>query len=78
MLAATVLALACVAAASAADGLVTRHSKQAGTVTVPASWRYRDASYLSDQSTELWADPENAKSRLKVEAKGSRGSPRGR
>lgn len=66
--AAIVAALLCAGLATASDGLVTRTSKEAGfSVKVPVTWRYRDATYPSDHSTEYWTDPRDAKSRLKVE-----------
>ncbi len=50
------------------DGLVWRNSRAAGfSVKLPADWRYRNASYPSDHSTEYWTDPDDARSRLKVE-----------
>jgi hypothetical protein len=65
------LVLAVVTTASAAGGLVTRHSREAGfVVRVPADWRYRNASYPSDHSTELWTSPADPASRLKVEVSG--------
>ena len=68
ILAALLAALTLAAAAAAADGLVTRHSKEAGfAVAVPAAWIYRNATYPSDHSTELWIDPRDKASRLKVE-----------
>ena len=53
------------------DGLVWRTSHEAGfKVRVPAGWRYKDATYPSDHSTELWSSPADARSRLKVEVSG--------
>lgn len=65
-----VILLAGVATAPAlgGDGLVWRASREAGfRVKVPADWRYRDATYPSDHSTELWTDPKDPRSKLKVE-----------
>src|SRR5689334_17645859 len=65
------LALVVVTEASAADRLVTRYSREAGfVVRVPADWLYRNASYPSDHSTELWTSPADKASRLKVEVSG--------
>jgi hypothetical protein len=50
------------------DGLVWRTSKEAGfRVKVPAGWRYRDATYPSDHSTEYWTSPSDRNSKLEVE-----------
>jgi hypothetical protein len=69
---AAALALAVAGLAVAASGpLVTRSSKEGGfTVKVPSSWHYKDASYPSDHSTELWTDPADPKSKLEVEVSG--------
>ena len=54
--------------AAAGDGLVMRTSKEAGfSVKLPATWRYRNATYPSDHSTEFWTSPGDARSKLKVE-----------
>ncbi|MGD0713538.1 MAG: hypothetical protein ABSB24_05060 [Gaiellaceae bacterium] len=58
-------------AAAGSPGLVWRHSHRAGfSVKLPADWRYRDASYPSDHSTEYWTDPSDAHSLLEVEVSG--------
>ncbi len=50
------------------DGLAWRSSHEAGfRVKVPAGWRYKDATYPSDHSTELWTSPGDPRSKLKVE-----------
>jgi hypothetical protein len=62
------LALVLVAQSPAGNGLVWRASHEASfRVRVPADWRYRDATYPSDHSTELWTSPHDRASRLKVE-----------
>ena len=54
--------------AAGGDGLVWRTSKEGGfSVKLPADWRYRDATYPSDHSTEYWTDPGNRHSFLKVQ-----------
>jgi len=61
-------------AAPSAGGLVVRASKVAGfSVPVPSGWRYKNASYPSDHSTEFWTDPANAKSKLEVQDSGCLG-----
>jgi hypothetical protein len=50
------------------DGLAWRASREAPfRVRVPADWRYRDATYPSDHSTEYWTSPRDRSARLKVE-----------
>src|SRR5439155_2670150 len=67
LLALTVLATATAAAASP-PRLVERASREAAfTVRLPADWRYRDTTYPSDHSTELWIDPHDRLRRLKAE-----------
>jgi hypothetical protein len=67
-----ILCLLVTATASASQGsapgaLVVRSSKLGGfTVPVPAGWRYRNASYPSDHSTEYWTDPADPKTKLEV------------
>lgn len=64
-------ALAGASAAVAGDGLVTRHSRAAGfSIRVPADWRYRNATYPSDHSSEYWRDPHDARNRVHVEVSG--------
>jgi hypothetical protein len=68
---AVIVVLAPAAGAVAGDGLVWRTSREVGfRVKVPATWRYRDATYPSDHSTEYWTSPKDARSRLKVEVSG--------
>jgi hypothetical protein len=63
-----VLALVVVAPSLAGDGLVWRRSHEASfRVRVPADWRYRNATYPSDHSTEYWTSPADPATRLKVE-----------
>jgi hypothetical protein len=63
-----VLALVVAAPSPAGDGLVWRGSHEASfRVRVPADWRYRNATYPSDHSTELWTSPADPATRLKVE-----------
>ncbi len=65
------LAFSSAAAATSRFGLVARSSKAAGfVVSVPSSWKYRNASYPSDHTTELWTDPQNAKRKLEVQVSG--------
>jgi hypothetical protein len=67
---ALVCALAALVAASAAaagGGLVWHTSHNGFRVKVPAGWRYKNASYPSDHSTELWTSPGDRASRLEVE-----------
>jgi len=54
--------------AQGGDGLVRRQSHVAPfSVLVPASWRYHNATYPSDHSSEDWTDPANRRRRLHVE-----------
>ncbi len=63
-----VLALALAGSAAASGGLVERHSKAAGfSIKVPPAWAYKNATYPSDHSTELWRDPADARSFLEVQ-----------
>lgn len=39
-------------------------------VLLPSTWRYRDASYPSDHSTDLWYDPSNPLCKLLVTVSG--------
>jgi hypothetical protein len=57
--------------ATAGGGLVWRSSKAAAfRIRVPADWRYRNATYPSDHSTEYWTSPTDRRARLKVEVSG--------
>ena len=70
-IAALLLSALLVGQASAAGGLVVRTSKEGGfRIELPAGWHYRDATYPSDHSTELWTAPGDPKSRLEVNVSG--------
>ncbi len=57
--------------AVAAGGLVQRSSKEgAFTIELPSGWRYRDATYPSDHSTEYWTAAGAPSSRLEVNVSG--------
>ena len=60
-----------VGAAPMPGGLVVQTGQAGGfSVPVPSGWRYKNASYPSDHSTEFWTDPTNAKSKLEVQVSG--------
>src|SRR5437763_13797493 len=62
-----VLALGVVSAAAATPGLVLRHPRGAGyQVLLPPSWKFRDASYPSDHTTQLWTSPADRNAKLEV------------
>lgn len=52
---------------TADSGLVTRRPPGGGyTVSLPASWKFRNASYPSDHATHLWYDPANPLQKMQV------------
>ena len=65
--AALLLVAQCTGQAAGAGGLLARASHGAGfTIKLPAGWRYKNATYPSDHSTEFWTAPGAANSRLEV------------
>jgi hypothetical protein len=70
LLAVAALALPALAPA-APPRLVWRVAKDGSyRVRLPATWRFRDASYPSDHSTHLWYDPANPLRKLLVVVSG--------
>jgi hypothetical protein len=61
------VALVVASAAGAGGGLVWHTSHNGFRVKVPAGWRYRNATYPSDHSTEIWTSSADRASRLDVE-----------
>lgn len=78
------LALAFCILGNAAAAAVERHHADASfpprrwrtgprgfyTVPLPATWRFKDASYPSDHATHLWYDPTNPLKKLEVVVSG--------